>query len=586
MTSRPTSATAAAPTPSSAATSRPTARGRLAAAVRLVLRGVVLRRVAEGRLRNVRWPAGWSGVIAVGYVGFAVSALLVLTAPVWRDGVLVQVGNDIELIPRATVWVFALLVMTVAALFHLGAVHGPWWSKIISLVIMVVLMALWPSLLASTAGWLWTTPGVVCILAMIIFTLVRWAASPRWWELVVFWVLLTVPVVVAMAGSVRFSRPLGFDLTPTIIAQTMTMLALLCVPIAVASGTAVAELTVSATVWVALAAGRLSRRPLLLALLALAFAVRAVQTAFDVRELDPSWSSVLPAATCVALIVAASALLLRRAGSAALGVTGLPDELTRVAIPIGATLLGVLVPYSLLLFGLQIRFTVTGSAELGAWGTALSGEGAGALMRGLLVAALVVLAVRSAGRRRLPVAVLQAHIAIFLLPTPVGALTQASFPLLPDPDLLNVFVTVLAVVLLGWCLATRSLTGPRITALGALVVLAAVFSGRDVVLTPLSWVFGPSARLILVGLVWTLLTGCDRANVDGRRFSATSRAAMMIGFVMLTGVVLAYYTLAGSPSQGTLDIAASLGDAVLGTALLTATVTLLVVQIRTDRPLA
>lgn len=554
--------------------------GRLVVAVRLVLSGVLVRRVAEGRLRNVGWPRGWGAVIGVGYVGFALAAALVLTGAVWRGGTLTQVGTDLELVPVHTVWVFALLVMTVAALFHLGAVHGVWWSKITSLVIIVVLQALWPSTVVSSAGWLWAAPGVLCVLIMIIFSIVRMAASPRWWEFVVFWGLLTLPVIIAMAASVRFSRPLGFDFTPALVAQTMGMLALLCVPVAVASGTAIAELTVSVTVWVALAAGRLGRRPLLLVLLVLAFVVRGVQTGFDLRRTELSWQSLLPAAVCVLLIIGVSLALVRRAGPVPLRVTELPDDLTRIAIPVGVGLQGVLVPYALVLYAIQLSFSVTGQGELGIWATLLSGEAAGGLFRGLIAIVLLVLAVWSAGRRRISIALLEAHIAVFLLPGPIGLITQAPFPLLPDPDVLNLFVTALAVVLLLGCLITRGLTAPRIAALGALVVLGAVFSGRDVLLAPLSWVFGPSAGLILVGLVWTLLTGCDRANVNGRRFSATSRSAMMIGFVMLTGVVLAYYTLAGAPSQGSLDVASTFGDAILGTALLTSTVTMLVIQVR------
>lgn len=565
----------------------PTDRGRLAAAVTMVVRGVLLERIAEGRLRNVGWPRGWAAVVGVGYAGFGLAAVLVLTGSVWRSGPLTQVGADLELVPLRTVWVFALLVMTVAALFHLGAVHGTWWSKISSLVIIVVLQGLWPALIVTSSwadgassGWLRAVPAMLCVLAMIIFSLVRMACAPRWWEFVVFWVLLILPVIAATDSAARFSRPLGFEFPPTLIAQTMGLLALLCVPVAVASGTAVAELTVSVTVWVAVAAGRLSRRPLLLTLLVVAFTIRAVQTVLDLRRIELSWQSLLPALVCVGLIAIVSALLVRRAGPVPLRVTELPDDLTRIAIPIGVGLLGVLVPYTLVLFVIQLSFTVTGQPGLGIWGTLLSGEAAGGLIRGVIAVVLLVVAMWSAARRRIALALLEAHIAIFLLPGPIGLITQAPFPLLPDPDLLNVFVTLLAAILLIGCLIRRDLSAPRIAALGALVVLGAVFSGRDLLLAPLSWVFGPSAGLILVGLIWFLLTGCDRANVNGRRFSSTSRSAMMIGFVLLTGVVLAYYTLAGAPSQGSLDVASTFGDAILGTALLTGTVTMLVIQVR------
>ena len=560
-----------------------TSSSRLLGAARMVFDGVLVQRVAEGRLRNVGWPKGWGAVIGVGYVGFAFTALLVLTSSWWRQGRLVPTGDGVLLIPQSTVWVLAWLMMTVAALLHLGAMRGPWWSKTASLVIVTVLLALWPAMVISVSSILLAVPGIVCVLIMIVFSLVRIAAKPRWWEFCVYWVLLTVPVIFTMMAVAQASRPLGFELVPPLIAQTIGLLALLCLPVAVASGTAVAELTVSATVWVALAAGRLSRRPVLVALLIVAFVARGVQTVVDLRSFDLFGAgvaqSVLPVVGCALLLAGVSIVLIRRAGPVPSKVTELPDDLTRIAIPIGIVLVGVLVPFSLLLFGVQLAFSVSGVGELGGWTSALSSEGPAAIIRALVALALLVLAVRAADRRRISIALLEAHIAIFLLPAPIGLLTQASFPLLPDPDLLNVLVTLLAGALLIGCLATRGLTNQRIAGLGAMVVLGAVFSGRDVLLTPLSWAFGPSAALILVGLVWTLMTGCDRANVAGRGFSATSRSAMMMGFVLLTGLVLAYYTLAGTPSQGPLDVASTLGDAILGTALLTGTVTILVVQI-------
>lgn len=560
------------------------ARPRLVRAARLVFDGVLVQRIAEGRLRDVGWPKGWGAVIGVGYVGFGLTAVLVLTAPWWRHGRLVQTGDGLQLIPQSSVWVFALLMMTVGALLHVGAMRGPWWSKTASLVIVTVMLALWPAMIISVSSVLLAVPGIVCVLILVVFSLVRIAAKPRWWEFCVYWVLLVVPVIFTMIAVARASRPLGFELVPPLIAQTISLLALLCVPVAVASGTAVAELTVSATVWVALAAGRLSRRPVLIGLLIVAFAARGVQTVFDLRSFDLFGAgiaqAVLPVGGCALLLTGVSAVLIRRAGPVPFQVTELPDDLTRIAIPIGIALQVVLIPFTLLLFGVQLAFSVNGPGELGGWSSVLAGEGPVAIIRALVVLALLVLAVRAADRRRLSIALLEAHIAIFLLPAPIGVLSQASFPLLPDPDLLNVLVTLLAVVLLIGCLVTRGLTNQRIAGLGALVVLGAVFSGRDVLLAPLSSVFGPSAALILVGLVWTLLTGCDRANVEGRRFSATSRSAMMTGFVLLTGLVLAYFTLAGTPSQGALDVASTLGDAILGTALLTGTVTILVVQIR------
>ncbi|MGI8769648.1 MAG: hypothetical protein ACR2I1_11215, partial [Propionibacteriaceae bacterium] len=132
---------------------------------------------------------------------------------------------------------------------------------------------------------------------------------------------------------------------------------------------------------------------------------------------------------------------------------------------------------------------------------------------------------------------------------------------------------------------TRRLTAQRAVVLGALVVLGSVFSGRDTLLAPLTAIFGPGTAMIMIGLVWALLTGCALANVDGSRFPASSRALLIIGNILLAAVILAFYSLAGQPSQGGLDAASSLGDAILGTGLLTTTVTLLLVSLRSGHPL-
>ncbi|MGI8769333.1 MAG: hypothetical protein ACR2I1_09575, partial [Propionibacteriaceae bacterium] len=331
----------------------------------MVLDGVLVARIRDGRLRNVGWPAGWSAVVGVGIAGFVVAAGLVLTAPLLRQGDLEPVTDQL-LVPRGPMWLVALLVVTVAALLHTAAIHAVWWAKVVTLVMMSVLMGLWAVSASTGGGGLLVVPGIACILTMIIFSLARMRRTARWWELAVFMVLFSVPIGLATWAAVRLQYPLGFDLVPAVLLQTLSALALLALPAAVASGTAVAELTVAATVWVAAAAGRLTRRPVLLIMLGVAFIIRVVQTGFDVVRLAAlvaSFQSWLPVAGCIIVLVVMSGWLLRRSaragerlngpgagpGPARTEITDLPEQLSRLSRPIGAALLGILLPFTLIM---------------------------------------------------------------------------------------------------------------------------------------------------------------------------------------------------------------------------------------------
>jgi hypothetical protein len=139
---------------------------------------------------------------------------------------------------------------------------------------------------------------------------------------------------------------------------------------------------------------------------------------------------------------------------------------------------------------------------------------------------------------------------------------------------LNLVTTAVVLAALVITLVRRRLTPQRAVVFAGILILSALFSGRDFVSDPLGLVLGFSgAALVLFGLTWDLLTESDWGNGDSRRFPRPTRVLLVLTSSVLTMTVLAYAALVRDGSTTIyLDPYAEIGNLVFGTALLGAAV--------------
>ncbi|GAA2108154.1 hypothetical protein GCM10009841_28440 [Microlunatus panaciterrae] len=575
----------------------------------LFWRRVVRDPIDAGRLRDVGWPHGLRAIVGSAVLVYLIGALLVVFSPLIRRGLELSVAPDLgPAVPRGIVWLLLFMIMFTLALFQAATLRGPWWFRALGLVISIGLLAIWGILGAQNLG----SPlllGVVLapLLCLVLLLVVRGRRPFAWWEPPLILLLDAVVVSVALTGFGIGSRPLGFDFAPVLLQQTITVLGQLAIPISLAAGVALAEITVRATVWATRLVGRLLptdpagrsaggsapaagwprrnaaylllRRNAAYLLLAVLLVLRLGQGVFEFASLDPitqGWRARLVTAgyAVVMALVGLAVFRLSRRRAAAVAASELPETLGRIAFPIGVAMTGLLLPVSIGLLGLQavISLDPTGTfAGMAFDPVGLFGSTAAVgVARLLLALILLVLAVRQARRGGTGIALLFALVAVMLLPVPLTWFTGGRVAITPDSDLLNLLATLVVVVALGWFAIRGSLTRIRAVGLGGLLILSGLFSYRDFISDPLGALLGFSgAALVMFGLTWGLLTECDFANHDGRRFQVPTRVMLALANFVLAITIVAYGALVRDPGAAlNLDKIADLGDFVLGTALL------------------
>jgi hypothetical protein len=264
----------------------------------------------------------------------------------------------------------------------------------------------------------------------------------------------------------------------------------------------------------------------------------------------------------------------------------LPDELGRVGIPVGVVLVCLLLPVFAFLLGLQVVYGLFPRvAETVNFDPSPVVDRVTDAFRGLLGLALIGVGARSARRGRVGTGIVLGCVGVVLLGLAMRLITGYRWALWIDPDALNLVATATVLVVLIWHLARRSLTRTRAIAIGALLILSALFSYRDFVSDPIGWLLGYSGvALVLFGVSWDFFTGLGWANGESRRFSRPVRVLLAVTYTLLTVTILAYGSLVRTSSNApTLDDYAELGDLVLGTALLAAAFTAVLRTVRTER---
>ncbi|HEV2927639.1 MAG TPA: hypothetical protein VGW74_03025 [Propionibacteriaceae bacterium] len=576
------SAEAPAPVLSGAVSMRRIRDARLVRFLTAVLRQTLAEPVNGGRLRNLDWPYGLLALVVAGYAMYAVAALtVVLSGLIRRESTLIMSGLVTVGLPSGAVWPLVVLLSFGTALFLTAALHGPWWVKILGLLIVLMITGTWSlRSTALTGGSSWLVGAAVTMVGLVILVILRWRRHFAWWELAVSWALVGAAMAVGV-GEAREAKRFGFEVTAQLLQQTASLLGYLALPAAIVAGAAVAEVTVRATVAATRNATRLASHRWPLVVLAAVLALRGFQAVREWLGRDPVSQGLVayvPALAIVAGFAAIGAVVLRlsrRTGSRPV-VSELGDELGAVGFAVASALVVVLLPVQVLLAVIQ----TLASLNPGGAAAQLSLDpvaGLGLLVdpvRVLIGVVLVVLAVRTARRGRPGRALLLGCIGVMLIALARTLVLRDSTAARIDPDVLNLVATAVVLLALVITVVRRRLTGQRALAFAGILSLSALFSSRDFISDPVGFLLGFSgAALVLFGLTWDLLTGSGWGNGNSRRFPRPTRVLLVLTNAVLTMTVLAYAALVRDGSSTIyLDPYAEMGNVILGTALLAAAV--------------
>jgi hypothetical protein len=550
----------------------------------VIVRRVAVDPVRSGRLRDVGWPPGLRAVVAGALAVYLAGVVVVLFARPLRatSGTLTVVDAYTVGLPRGLVAVLVLLVVVALALFVTAALHGPWWLRVLALLTAEALLGVWG---LRPVGRLFSPVPVglsaVAMVGLLVVVLVRARRPYAWGEFCAVLGLLGLGIGAALVGLSNGALTLGFDLAPSYLLQTVQLLTVIATPAALAAGVSVAEITLTATLALTAGVRRYARGRAVRVVLAVVVLVRLGQLGWLASRADPvrvgpaSWLT--SGAVVLALGVVAAAVLRRRprAGEREqVEAAELPERVTRIGLPLGAGLIVLLVPTLVAVVGLQLLLALDPAGPLGRLDLdpvlLLTSGTTNGVFRLVLAVATAVLAAVLLGRGHRATALLLGTTAVMLVALTPRLLTGGRVATEVNPDLINAYATAGVLVAVGVALVRRRLDGERATAYATALLISALFSARDFVTDPLGTVIGVSGvALVLFGVSWDLLTGSEWANRGSRRFPVPTRVLLLLANAVLVVAILAVTALGRDPNPGfALDPYASLGDFVLGTALL------------------
>jgi len=554
--------------------------GRVLPYVHAVARQTVVAPVRTGRIREDAWPYGLRAVVLLAYLAFLLAGVLVVASgPIRRASVLEPGASGGVGLPEPAVWMLVTLFSFGLSLLLTAGLRAPWWLRLLALLVVLAALGAWSLWTPGTSGSVWWPLVVLVLLAGLVVLVVVRARRPfAWWELGAVWAISGACLVVGLLEN-RYSIDFGSDQVPLLLQYLASILGYLVLPTAMVAGAAVAEVCLRLPVSATEQAQRVARHWVPYAVLGVVVLARGVQVGRQLLSLDPvrqGWDVVVPSLVLVGLLAAVGAGLLAvaRRRSARVDVDGLGDELTAVALPVGAALILVNLPLQLavgvlpLVAALDTTGALTGSDVDAA---ALVGRLLDPV-RAVVGLGVLLLALRAARRGRATRALVLGMVGVTLLTLARTLVQGPQARAGVDPDVLNLVAT--AVVVVGGLvqLARRRLTRPRALALAGALTLCALFSGRDFISDPVGTLLGFSgAALVLFGLVWDLFTGSAWANGESRRFARPTRVLLVLANSVTTMSVLAFAALVRDGSTTIyLDPYAELGDLVFGTALLAA----------------
>lgn len=569
------------PAPPAARPAEPPRAQRLAGVLAGIWDGAVAARVREGRLRDVGWPRGLRAVVTISSA-LMVLAGLVSLASSWlrRTSDLVVPTSASSSLPEAYVWVLSLFLVVAVALIQTAGLHGPWWVRLIATGLTLLVMGSWGLRNLLLSNPLVLVVQLLLMTGVVALTLARWRRWFAWWEFPVALALVGSSIAVALAEVNVQLRFVGGELAPQLVQGTISTLVVLVIPAAVAAGTAVAEVTVGLTMVGVARVARLPGRRWPYVLLGIVAGLLALQLLREILGRDPvarGWLAFLPALavmTALALVAGAVLRTSRRSG-AGLPVSVLPEELGRIAFPVSALLVALI----LSLIGIATAAAILAALDpTGAIARSTVFDRVRAisesvdLVRLLLAVAFLVAAFRAARHGRSGVGLLLGCIGVTVIATTMRALTGQRWAVEWDPDALNVLAGAAGLALVGWYAAGRRLTVGRALAGTALLGLSLLYSIRPILGDPVGELIGYSGiAVVLFGVAWDFLTASDWGNRDSRRFPRPTRVLLVLANTALLSVVIAYGSLVREVETGPdIEGFVELGDLVLGTGLLAA----------------
>jgi hypothetical protein len=547
---------------------------------RAVVGQTVVGPVREGRIRETGWPYGLRAVVLLGYVAFALAGLLVVASGAIRGAAVLDTAGSAGVgLPDSSVWMLTTLFSFGLSLLLTAGLHAPWWLRVLALLVVLSALAAWALRTPGTSGSLWWPVLVLLLLAaLVVLVAVRARRAFAWWELGAVWALSGACLVIGLVVN-HYSIDFGADQVPVVLQYLASVLGYLVLPTAMVAGASVAEVCVRLTVAATEQAQRLAHHWVPYAVLAVVVVARGVQVGRQLVTRDPvlqGWDVVVPSLLLVGLLAVVGAVLLAvaRRRRARPDVDGLGDELTGIALPVGAALILVNLPLQLVagvlpvVSALDRSGTLLGSTfDVSAFVASLVDP-----IRATVGLAVLALAFRAARRGRATRALVLGMVGVVLVMLARTLVQDAQARAGLDPDVLNLVATVVVVVAVVVALVRRRLTRPRALALAGALTLCALFSSRNFISDPVGALLGFSgAALVLFGLVWDLFTGSSWANGESRRFARPTRVLLVLANSVTTMSVLAFAALVRDGSTTIyLDPYAEFGDYVFGTALLAA----------------
>lgn len=572
----------------------PRTRARAVDLLRLFVTRVFADPIRSGRLRDVGWPQGLRVLVVLAASCFVVGVAIVVGSSRLREWLPIGVPNTVGFsMPRPLLWLVLTLVLVSVALLQTAALHGARWFRVLGLLGTIVVMGSWGIRGTHDGSLLSSATTILLIIVLLVLAITRARRTFVWWEFPVVLALVGGSVIGGLVSIGYNERQFGFDFGPVLLQQSLQVMGEFALPAAIAAGTAVAELTVSATLVATRISHRYAMRRTAFLVLAGVLLLRLVQSAWEIVRLDPyrhDLRTVLGSVLGVLLVALVAGALLRLAHrhGRAIRISDLTEDLSRLALPVGAALMLVVLPLLVFSFLVQVVVILDPTGTVGRlpfdWND-LSGTVTTMLPRLLLAVALLVLAIRSARRGQSERAVLFGCIGMLLVLRSSNFLTRGALPDMTDLDVFNLVATAVTVVVAGVLVVRRRLTGERALGLAGLLVLSALFAHRDFVSDPLGAVLGFSgAALVLFGLCWDFLTGCEVGNQGSVRFPLPTRVMLLSANFLFGVTVLAFVSLVRDPDATlSLEDFATLGDELLGTALLVAAVAGVLSAVRGQR---
>lgn len=528
-----------------------------------VLAKVYVEPVRTDRLRAVGWPPGLLIIAVIANAGYLVAVVLAVGAPWLRRWIPLVGSRDVVGMPEMVPWLTVALLTLAAVLAQTGALHAPIPLRIVVLLASLTIMTrLGPSLdsveqlLLSCGPWL----------ALVIFQIVRWRSSYRWWEYVVVTACYAVALMGAAGASARGSA-YGTGGSVDAISLAMETVTLMAGPLALLAGYAIAQWAFGLVRWTAEFGFDAGRRTVP------TWALFVVLVGLTAWRLIAEWHNFAVLAFTPRLIIFPLIMIVGgvvcwivldkiadRRNPDSTRLEHLTEDLRWVALPAAFGVLAGTVFWALVVVPLdflaQLAPAVRPADQIAKTvSDVLSGDVVGIAWASLLIIWGGWLAWRGMRGR----AELAAVIGLAFLLTRTGRLSIAGggFGLM--------LITTIAVLLLV-LLVSRRLNRRRIEGMIVVVALALVISEREFFADPVNSVIGGSAALFF-GLVWQFLTSGGEANGDSPRWPRSSRVLMVLGFNLLAMAVLGFARVTYRTGL-TLDDLQDTGDKLLGGSLI------------------